>query len=176
MPIPSLETMERPLIAFWGTVDRRIDVAFIRKLAAELSKGTIVLVGPEAAPDPELYESARIARLGPLAYEQLPALARQTSVLIMPYADLPVTRAMQPLKLKEYLATGKPAVVRELPATRSWADCLDLASTPEAFSQAVRLRLRTGLPEEQGQARSRLQGESWSAKAATFEKYIGASF
>jgi hypothetical protein len=36
----------------------------------------------------------------------------------MPYADLAATRAMQPLKLKEYLATGRPVVVRDLPATR----------------------------------------------------------
>jgi len=50
-------------------------------------------------------------------------------VIIMPYADRPVTRAMQPLKLKEYLATGKPVVVRNLPATRGWTDCLDLADT-----------------------------------------------
>ena len=56
----------------------------------------------------------------------------------MPYADLPVTRAMQPLKLKEYLATGKPVVVRDLPATEPWADCLDVAETPEAFAAAVR--------------------------------------
>ena len=34
----------------------------------------------------------------------------------MPYADLPVTRAMQPLKLKEYLVTDRPVVVADLPA------------------------------------------------------------
>jgi hypothetical protein len=174
--IPALETLERPLIAFWGTVDRRIDVAFIRRLAAELSTGTIVLVGPEASPDPELYKSTRIARLAPLVYEQLPTLAKEAAVLIMPYADLPVTRAMQPLKLKEYLATDKPAVVRDLPATRSWEDCLDLVSTAEAFSRAIRLRLDTGLPEQQRWARIRLERESWSEKAAAFEKYVGAWF
>jgi hypothetical protein len=90
----------------------------------------------------------------------------------MPYADLPVTRAMQPLKLKEYLATGRPVVVRDLPATRAWADALDLAGTPEAFSRAVRERLVTGLPAPQRQARVRLAEESWAAKARALERWL----
>jgi hypothetical protein len=90
----------------------------------------------------------------------------------MPYADLPVTRAMQPLKLKEYLATGRPAVVRDLPATRPWADCLDLADTPESFSEAVRSRLNFGLPRCQQVARARLAGEGWAEKARAFEHWL----
>jgi glycosyltransferase involved in cell wall biosynthesis len=108
-------------------------------------------------------------RLGQVPFERLPRLAREAGALVMPYADLPVTRAMQPLKLKEYLATGKPVVVRRLPATRDWADCLDLVDTPEAFSEAVRRRLARGLPEEQARARARLAGETWGAKARAFE-------
>ena len=90
----------------------------------------------------------------------------------MPYADRPVTRAMQPLKLKEYLATGKPVVVRDLPANREWGDALDLAATPEQFAAAVKLRLETGLPPEQDQARQRLSRESWSEKARQFARMI----
>src|SRR5262249_37323525 len=100
----------------------------------------------------------------------LPHLAREAAVLIMPYADLPVTRAMQPLKLKEYLATGRPAVVRDLPANQEWDDCLDLAATPQSFSDAVRRRLGTGLPEEQRRARARLATETWAKKACLFER------
>src|SRR5262249_14654535 len=100
----------------------------------------------------------------------LPRLAREAAVLVMPYADLPVTRAIQPLKLKEYLATGRPAVVRDLPSTPDWSDCLDLADSPAAFSKRVRLRLEPGLPRDQQQARARLSSESWTVKASQFEQ------
>ena len=96
-------------------------------------------------------------------------------VLIMPYADLPVTRAMQPLKLKEYLATGKPVVVRELPSTRPWADCLDVVATPEAFSLTVRNRLETGLAHISIEPENDLADEAWSRKAQDFESWILAS-
>jgi hypothetical protein len=85
---------------------------------------------------------------------------------------MPVTRAMQPLKLKEYLATGKPVVVRDLPATREWADCMDMVDTAEKFVQAVGSRLRTGLPQSQQAARARLAGEGWAEKSRAFERWV----
>lgn len=167
----SYENLPRPLITFWGVVDRRMDLDIVHALAdAEL--GTILLIGPHNDPDPALTAMAGVVAPGPLPLEQLPGLARLSSVLIMPYADLPVTRAMQPLKLKEYLATGRPCVVRDLPANREWANCLDIAASPDAFVAAVKQRLSKGVPENQQQARQRLNEESWDEKARRFEQII----
>src|SRR5206468_11568295 len=107
------------LVVFWGIVDRRLDVRFLSQLGKDLESGTIVLVGPESDPDPQIRVCPRVVQVPPVSFDHLPAVAREAAVLIMPYGDLPVTRFMQPLKLKEYLATGKPTVVRDLPATRS---------------------------------------------------------
>lgn len=164
--------LERPLIVFWGVIDPRIDAAFVQRLGAEVTSGTIVLAGPEADPDPAAISGPRVVRLGALPFAQLPRLGAAADVIIMPYINQPVTRAMQPLKLKEYLATGKPVVVRDLPATHGWSDCLDLADTAEEFVKAVLLRLKTGLPLSQERARTRLNGESWAEKGRIFERWI----
>lgn len=169
--LSNITGLEHPLIAFWGVVDRRLDLDFVRRLANALPRGTIVLAGPEADPDPALGAIPRLARLGALPFRQLAHLAASAEVLIMPYADIAVTRAMQPLKLKEYLATGKPVVVRDLPATRSWADCLDLAASSDAFGAAVLHRLTSGVPQSQERGRKRLAAESWAAKARQFERW-----
>jgi glycosyltransferase involved in cell wall biosynthesis len=170
--VDQLDGLERPLVAFWGVLDRRMDTAFLAKLDESMDRGTIVLAGPSDAFDPAIERLRRVRRLGPLAFEQLPRLAQEAAVLVMPYADLPVTRAIQPLKLKEYLATGKPVVVRDLPATRPWSDCLDLADTPESFVAAVRSRLGGGVPAEKHAARARLADEGWDAKARDFERWV----
>jgi glycosyltransferase involved in cell wall biosynthesis len=172
--IRPLDDLERPLIVFWGVIDRRMDVAFLGRLANDLTAGTIVLIGPESDPDPGLARLPRVVRHTAVPLSRLPDIAAQASVLIMPYADLPVTRAMQPLKLKEYLATGRPVVVRDLPATRAWSDALDLAATPESFSRAVAERLTSGLPASQVEARSRLAEETWTAKSRAFEGWLFA--
>ncbi len=166
-----LERCQRPVILFWGLIDQRLDLAWLGRLSAQLPRGTIVLVGPESDPDPRLRRLARTVVLAPVSYDRLPALAQAADVLIMPYADLPVTRAMQPLKLKEYLATGKPVVARQLPAVLPWADALDCVSTAEQFCEAVLLRWAQGVPESQRVARQRLAMESWAAKARQFARW-----
>ena len=143
----------------------------IVKLHDVLKAPEVVLVGPQEDPDPELLRLPRVVVRPPVPFDRLPALAAAASVLVMPYIDAPVTRAMQPLKLKEYLATGKPAVVRDLPATRPWADCADLADTPAAFARLVTERPAGGLPEAQRVARRRLEAEGWAGKAREFEKW-----
>jgi len=165
---PGILALERPWIVFWGLIDPRLDSGLVRHLASQLTEGTILLIGPQADADQGLASMPRVRQLPALPYDQLPALAREARVLIMPYANLPVTRAMQPLKLKEYLATDKPTVVSDLPAVSPWADCLDIARTPAEFTRAVLARLDSGLPEAQRAARFRLQSESWQAKALEF--------
>jgi glycosyltransferase involved in cell wall biosynthesis len=170
--LPQVDRLERPLVVFWGVIDRRTDAAFLQALDDRLIQGTILLVGPDDGADPALGALKRVVRLPAMPFEHLPALARRAAVLIMPYADLPVTRAMQPLKMAEYLASGQPVVARRLPATTEWADAMDIAETPEEFASAVLLRLETGTPSEQKAARGRLAGEDWSSKARLLEQWL----
>lgn len=172
LPIAGIETWERPLVVFWGVIDPRMDVPFVARLSQSMSQGTIVLAGPQQTPDPTLARLPRVRLTGSMAFGQLPKLAQESAVLIMPYIDAPVTRAMQPLKLKEYLATGKPTVARDLPANREWAQALDLVRDPDEFARTVLTRLTTGLPSAQQHARTALTTESWSAKAKQFEGWL----
>lgn len=160
-----------PVLLFWGVVDRRLDTSLCIRLADEV--GRLVLVGPQQAPDDALSRHPRIHLTGPRPLPSLPALAAIADVLVMPYADLPVTRAIQPLKLKEYLATGRPAVVRDLPATREWSDAADVAADPTTFVEAVRRRAIDGIDAAQQDIRMRrLSGESWSHKARQLETLV----
>ena len=171
-PAASLAEFERPLVLFWGLIDWRMDLDFLRRLATDMHGGTIVLVGPRSDPRPSMGSIPRVIHIPGVSYDELPRLAEQAAVLVMPYRDGPGTRELQPLKLKEYLATGKPVVVRDLPANRVWADASDLASTPEEFSRLVLQRLAEGLPESQRSARQRLAEETWDDKTRQFEQLV----
>jgi hypothetical protein len=160
-----LQAFPGPCVVFWGVIDRRLDSSSLRQLSQDMTNGTIVLIGPQQNPDPAILSLHNVRTLPAQPLAALPRIAAHADVLIMPYADLPVTRAMQPLKLKEYLATGNSVVVNCLPSTDPWSDCLDVAQTPEQFSRIVRERIATGVPKSQHAARIRLQQESWRSKA-----------
>lgn len=154
---------------FWGVVDRRLDVDMLTVLSQKMENDSIVLIGPQQDPDERILNLPNVRTLGPQPFAMLPAVAQAADVLIMPYADLPVTRAMQPLKMKEYMATGRPVVVSSLPAVKDWHDCLDVTCTAEEFAERVLQRMGQPLPALQQQARQRLRQEGWDAKAEILE-------
>jgi glycosyltransferase involved in cell wall biosynthesis len=168
--VPALSGLERPLILFWGLIDERLDVPWLDALGQRMNRGTIVLAGPEQNAGQLLRRVPRLNMVGAIPYRDLPLAGAAADVLIMPYADLPVTRAMQPLKLKEYLATGKPVVVSRLPSVNEWTDCLDVADTPIDFATLVLRRVESGTPFEQNLARKRLECEDWVSKARTLQQ------
>jgi glycosyltransferase involved in cell wall biosynthesis len=164
-PLSFLTELERPLAVFWGLVDQRLDIQWLDHLNASLKSGTIALVGPQQNVDPSLRRMSRVKLMGAVPYGMLPQVASQADALIMPYTNSPVTRAMQPLKLKEYVATGKPVVVRRLPSTVPWEDCLDAVDSAEDFSRGVKIAFDLGVAPSQLAARSKLQFEDWGNKA-----------
>ncbi|MCC9601464.1 glycosyltransferase [Stieleria sp. JC731] len=172
------ETPGSDRVLFWGVVDRRMNADWVLALADSMDSGKVILAGPHQDPDPRLLSHQRVRTLGALPFEELPQLAATADVLIMPYADLPVTRAMQPLKLKEYLATGKPVVVSPLPATAAWEDCLYIVHDQASFIAKVhslmdREHQPTGERTLLNKTFERLKHESWSAKAAQMLGVIG---
>ena len=169
---PWLDSLPRPLAVFWGVVDQRLDTEWLGVLAASPEIASIALVGPQQNPDPVLLTRDKLHLVGAVPMEQLPAIASLADVLVMPYLDEPVTRAMQPLKLKEYLATGRPVVVRRLPATEPWSDCCDVVADPDSFVTVAQQRAAEGVPAVQQASRTRLRAESWQAKAVAFWRQV----
>ena len=168
--------IEGPFVVFWGVIDRRMDCEWLRALSRAMTHGSIVLIGPQEDPDPALSAIPRLFIRNAVTFEKLPDIAASASVLVMPYIDAPVTQAMQPLKLKEYLASERPVVVRALPATRPWVDACDVCETMDDFVHAVLARIADkqagALPAKQALARTRLTAESWQYKSMQFEFWI----
>ncbi|MEM1070232.1 MAG: glycosyltransferase [Planctomycetota bacterium] len=164
----SLCGIPHPIALFWGVIDRRMNADWLLALAERMSVGSIVLVGPAQDPDPRILDHERIRLVGSASYEALPSYAAGAAVLIMPYADLPVTRAMQPLKFKEYLATGLPVVAADLPAVREYRDLAEIVKSESEFVRAVIRSLQSPHGNERRSVLDRLSGEEWQSKAGEF--------
>jgi len=160
--------LEPPVLVFWGVVDQRLDSQWCQALAKHC--GSLVLVGPHQSPDKQLFSTPRIHLPGAVPFTSLPTLAQAADALVMPYVDMPSTRAIQPLKLKEYLATGKPTIVRRLPATIEWSDAADVVESIDQLIKITQERIRHGTPAAQLDARRRLRNEAWSDKSQRFEQ------
>ena len=130
--------MRSPRIGYVGTLQERLDVDMLFALVRRMPDASILLAGPLVAPQhfEELQGRPNVHFLGRQPSELVPNLIESFDVCILPHADNAFTRSMDPMKLYEYLAAGKP-VVASGPVGGVPVDLLYHATDPEGFASAV---------------------------------------
>jgi len=165
-PAPAwLAAIPAPRAVYVGTLDSRLDVPGIVDLATRRPDLQVVLVGP--LPDP-----AYVAALRPFANVHLhPSVARTELVAVLRNADLclvahrrtPLTEAMSPLKIYEYLAAGMPVISVDLPPVRGIDDRVLLVDAVTDFADVVPEALAMGRAGEADRA-AFIDANSWATR------------
>ena len=141
-PIPeNLANLPRPLFGYTGTLHPdRLDFDLLLKTAALLQKGSIALLGPNhltASDQSALRATGKIHILPAIPYHEIPNAMRAFDVAITPHRVTPFTESLNPIKLFEYFAAGKPIVSTPVAGFRDYPDLVGLASTSQEFSAAL---------------------------------------
>jgi glycosyltransferase involved in cell wall biosynthesis len=169
-PHPSLAGLPRPVLGLFGSFDARVDGDILRELARRHAGGTVVVMGPVDRDLSEFASCPNIRFLGPVPYAELPERIAALDVLVLPYVVDASTDKINPLKLKEYLATGKPVVSSPLPEARRLSDFC-LVASKEEFPVAVEQALREAAVRGRSPSKALedfLASESWEGKAERF--------
>ena len=171
LPVPvDIAGLPRPIIGFIGAVsDYKLNIDWLLHLSEARPGFSIVLVGPTGVADPstdvgKLKARPNVHLLGHRSYPELPGYLKGFDVAVIPYRINDYTRAVFPIKFFEFLASGRPVVISELPAVRDYWDAVRVAGTPEAFVQACDAALAAD-PEESRQRRLTLARQnSWDSR------------
>lgn len=103
------------IIGFIGLISEWIDQALLVKIADEIPDSHIVLIGKADVRIDELEKRKNIHILGPKPFRDLPSYIAAFDVGIIPFIVNDLTRAVNPIKLREMLAAGCPVVSTDLP-------------------------------------------------------------
>ena len=168
-----LRALEHPLVGCVGLIDDHLSIEAIRAVADRLEHGTVVLIGRTNI-DPRPLEHPRIALLGQRPYERLPAYVSSLTCCLVPFALNRLTLAVNPIKLREYLAAGRPVVSTPLPEVLPYRDVVELAVAPSEFADAVQRTLAPGYDDEAARRRrrDRVSGESWDVVAERLREVL----
>jgi len=167
-PMPKvLRVLGRPLGVYAGTVDDRLDVAALRALARSGSLQSIAIVGPVAddAVRRELADEPTVAIVGRLNQHDLQGALMGADVCLLPHVVTPLTEAMSPLKLYEYLAAGCPVVSTDLPPVRGVHERVLLVSDGD-YAKAVQTALGIGRLSEEDRL-AIVAANSWASRHET---------
>jgi GT2 family glycosyltransferase/glycosyltransferase involved in cell wall biosynthesis len=181
-----LDKLPRPIIGFFGALADWLDFDLIYAAAEHFTQWSFVYIGPQTfshtSVQVEWLRCTNLPNITVLPAMDLPALATHLvdfDVCTMPFKDLPATRAMNPVKVYEYLAAGKPAVCRDLPEVRHMVDhdapgLVSLYKTQKEFFD----RLQAALAGDNDDLRERRKAfaaqNDWSERTGKFSELLKA--
>ncbi|MGD9785599.1 MAG: glycosyltransferase [Hyphomicrobiaceae bacterium] len=156
--------LPHPRVGFVGGIDAHtFDPPLLLNVARSMPDVTFVMVGGSSLPD-GWCELPNVRFLGRKPYEDVARYMAAVDCLIMPWNRSDWIKACNPIKLKEYLASGRPVVTTDFDALDGWRDLVTVAHDGESFSGAIRRSLSSSY--DATAARQRIAGETWDAKAA----------
>ncbi|MGM0646358.1 MAG: glycosyltransferase [Thermodesulfobacteriota bacterium] len=170
---PALKHIPSPRVGYCGLIDERLDQGLVAAIARALPHTAFVFTGSVVTNVRELERLDNVYFTGPVPYTELPAMMAGWVVCMLPYKLDTLAQSINPLKLKEYIATGKPVLSTPLPAAQELEAHLDLGQDAAAWSGLLRERLfaphSTGRRREVG---GWLWNEGWGEKAQTFLSFV----
>lgn len=163
----------RPRIGFVGGIDAwTFDPGLFNEVAGSMPDASFVLVGACSLPEGWCTRE-NVHLLGRKPYEQVAAYMAACDVLIMPWNKSPWIKACNPVKLKEYLAVGRPVVSTSFDELKKYDGYVHVAD--DAASFVAKIREALAAPVDKERLRRRVEAETWAAKASLVIEGLKAS-
>lgn len=157
-----------PVFGYVGTLHGdRLDLELVVRLAFEFPSGKVVLCGPDfltAAERSRLQVHANIQIRPAVPYSEVPRVLSGFDVCIVPHKQTPFTESLNPIKLWEYLATGKPIAGTPVAGFRDYPHLCHLGEGALGFVAACRLALVED-PRLSVQRRRAVEPHTWENRA-----------
>lgn len=163
----------KPVIGFFGLLGDWVDIDLLAQLARARPHWTFLIVGHVATDLAPLAGLGNFVFVGAQPYESLPGWARAFDVAVMPYRMNRQVRNANPLKLREYLATGKPVVSVPTPEVERFSPHVRMAATAGGFLTAIEQCLQQDDPAQRAARMECVRGMSWDARVAEVLATVG---
>lgn len=133
----TLMHLKEPIIGYMGWLNElRLDLELIEYIAKARNSWSFVFIGPESHKDPlgpHIRALPNVHILKPVAYQLLSSVLARCNACILPNKINAHTMGNDPIKIYDYLATGRPLVSTRTAGTERLADYIYLADTKEEF-------------------------------------------
>ncbi len=166
--IPSdIKHLAQPIVGFFGLMEGRFDLDLVAYLARERPQWNFLMIGHVGVPQEEVPDLPNLHFIGKRPYQQLPDYGRQFAVAILPSKVSQQAFFGNPLKLREYLAMGKPVVSIGTPESERFADLVEIAANREEFlAKLDKVIAQPDTPEAVQRRLDRVASQSWEARVA----------
>ena len=160
----AIADIRHPVIGYHGSIHEWIDLPLIEWLATEKPDWTFLLVGHAAVDVSGLKRLPNVVMAGAQPYATLPRWAKAYDVAIIPYRMNRQVANANPLKLREYLATGKPIVSTYNAEIAKFSQWISIAGDRQAFLDAIATSLASDSSLQRDERMSAVSSQTWERR------------
>ncbi len=166
LPVPEdLADIPHPVLGFFGLIRDWVDLDLVAEVARRRPAWHVVLVGDSTVDLTPYRDLPNLHFVGRKPYEDLPAWCRRFDVGLIPFKINDLTEAVNPIKLREYLAAGLPVLSTPLPEVVACGFPVRVVEGPDGFVGACEAALAEGAGIEARRSRSApMAEETWDRK------------
>jgi UDP-galactopyranose mutase len=165
-PSPSqaadIASIARPILCYFGWIDYIMDVLVIEEVSRRRPSWQWVFIGSKS--NLVQISAPNVHFLGPKAYKDLPSYVSQVDVFILPWRlDSEFVGYGSAIKVREYMATGKPVVIAPLYEYQKTPG-LRFYRTADEFIAAVEDALLNDTSEDRQLRQDLVRSSTWDAR------------
>jgi glycosyltransferase involved in cell wall biosynthesis len=165
-PAGAIAAIPRPRIGYFGAIEPwLVDQELIKLAGKKHPEWSWVFIG-NLARGTEFTSMKNVTHIPPVPYNDLPRYAAGFDVCVLPWeTEHAFTSYGSAIKVREYLATGKPVVISPLPEYEHMNDVLRIARSREEFLALVEDALADDDPAAAKRRQNAVKDGTWNARA-----------
>jgi teichuronic acid biosynthesis glycosyltransferase TuaH len=160
-----------PRLVYTGTLDDRLDQDALAEVIARWPEASVVLVGPVRTDLQRIIDQPNVHVEHPDRRSRVIELIAGADACLVPHRRTALTEAMNPLKLYEYLAAGKPVAATDLAGSRGVHDKVHLTTQGRSFAATVAAALQDG-PMSEPDRRRFVAENAWPQRHADIFRFL----
>jgi glycosyltransferase involved in cell wall biosynthesis len=162
-PAPELDRIPHPVLGYFGSIDFVMDIELMAEVAQLRPGWHWVLLGLKS--NLVRINAPNIHFLGSRPYSELPRYIRQLDICVLPWRENNIfTSYGSAIKVREYLATGKPVVMAPLYEYLDTPGVRFYRGSQEFITQ-VEAALENDTPEQAKQRQAVVKDSTWDQRA-----------
>ena len=156
--------LAHPVIGYFGSLHEWIDFELIAWLARQRPQWSFLMVGHAAVNTDVLDTLPNVHLMGAQPYRDLPNWAKSFDAAIIPYRLNRQVANANPLKLREYLATGKPVVSVRNAEIEKFSDVVRIADDRDSFLHALDAAVLDQSADARAKRMAAVADQSWDRR------------
>jgi GT2 family glycosyltransferase/glycosyltransferase involved in cell wall biosynthesis len=166
----------KPIVGYFGAIADWFDVELVAEAARLRPQYDFVLLGGVFDADvSSLEQLPNVHMLGQQPYETMPEYLYHFDACVIPFKINSITEATDPVKVYEYLMSGKPVVSTALPELEPYREYVYIANGPEDFCRRLDAALAENEPGLAQRRRRFAATQSWDSRYEQIESAVAST-